>query len=476
MPEPEAYVEDMMERAVEAAREWAALDQEATDRIVAAIFRASFARRGDLARMAVGETGIGVLEHKVIKNAWASLLVYEDIRTRQTVGVLREDRAGGIAEIARPRGPILALTPVTNPTSTVIFKCLIAAKTRNPLIFSPHRAARKCSREAVRICQEAARAAGAPEHAFQWVGKSNRDVLEGIMSHRRLALILATGSPDIVKWAQRSGNPVLGSGPGNVPVYVDARTNLGLAARSILHSKTFDNGTVCASEQTLIVTAAVDAEIRPHLERGGGYFCSPEEAQRVGEIAFDAARRTMAVDVVGRSAADIAAKAGFELPERKRLLIAEIDGVGHEHPLSHEILAPILAYRVVPGVDEAVETAARVSHLGGIGHTVGVWSEDRGIVQRFVDAVPAGRVVVNQPATQGAIGGIYNSLPASLTLGTGSGGGNLTTDNITVDHLLTIQRVTRRRENGRWLAIDRDIWLDEWRDPEDVRRRYNRMW
>jgi len=267
--EHQAYADEMLERAGAAAREWARLDQAATDRIVTAIFRAAFAQRVQLARLASGESGIGVFEHKVLKNAWASLLVYEDIIGQRTVGVLSEDDVTGVTEVARPRGPILALTPLTNPTSTVIFKCLVAAKTRNPVIFSPHRAARKSSREAIRICEEAAREAGAPEHAFQRVAKPQREVLEAIMSHPKIALILATGTVDVVRWAQRSGNPVIGSGAGNVPVYVHADADVELAARSILHSKTFDNGTVCASEQTLVVGRDVDARIRPRLECHG---------------------------------------------------------------------------------------------------------------------------------------------------------------------------------------------------------------
>lgn len=476
MTEPAAHADELLERAQEAARGWARLNQVATDRIVTAIFRAAFAKRVELARHAQEESGIGVFEHKVLKNAWASLLVYEDIIGRRTVGTLRTDEADGVTEVARPRGPILALTPLTNPTSTVIFKCLIAAKTRNPLIFSPHRAARKCSREAARICYEAAVEAGAPEHAFQWLTKSRREVLDAVMSHRKLALILATGTGDVVQWAQRSGNPVIGSGPGNVPVYVHDDTDLDLAARSIVYSKTFDHGTVCASEQALIVTPPVDARLRPLLRERGAHFCSPGETDALGRVAFDATRRSMAPAVVGRSAGAIAEAAGFAVPDSARLLVAEPGGVGPEHPLSHEILAPILAYYVVDDLDTAVHTARRVSHLGGVGHTVGVWTDHPAVVRRFVNDVPAGRVVLNQPATQGAIGGLFNALPASLTLGTGSGGGNLTTDNVSVQHLLTIQRVLRRRENDRWMRIDRETWMDESVDPDEVHARYNRMW
>lgn len=470
------YADEVVGKARAAGAILAQQDQQQTDRIVHAIFRAAFAARVDLARKASDETGIGYFEHKVLKNAWASLLVYEDIIHRKTVGVLGENHRKGMMDIAQPKGPILAMTPVTNPTSTVIFKCLLAAKTRNPIIFSPHGGARKSSREAARICYEAAVAAGAPEHCVQWTTKRHKDALSALMSHRRLGLILATGTPDVVKWAQSSGNPVVASGPGNVPVYIHPDADLELAARGVVHSKTFDNGTVCASEQSLIVTREIDDEVRGHLEARGSYFCTPEQVRVLEGVAFDAERRGMAVGVVGRPAADIARMAGFEVPDRTRLLVAEQKSVSRDDPLSHEILAPILAYYVVDTVEQAMQLSADVSHRGGEGHTLSVWTEDRALVERFATVVPAGRVLVNQPATDGAIGGIYNQLPASLTLGTGSGGGTLTTDNITVEHLLTIQRVVRRRENGRWLRIPAEMFLDESLDADELHAKYNQMW
>jgi acetaldehyde dehydrogenase/alcohol dehydrogenase len=436
------YVEEITARAAQAAAEWAGFDQARTDRVAEAVARAALAAGADLARLAADETGIGVLEDKVWKNEWAARKVWEDIRNRVTVGEISRDDGAGVTEIARPRGPILAMTPLTNPTSTVIFKCLIAAKTRNPVIFSPHRAARKCSREAARICYEAAREAGAPEHAFQWITRSRKEVVEGVMRHRRTALILATGTADVVTWAQQSGNPVIGVGPGNVPVYVHSDADPEAAAAGILLSKTFDNGTVCASEQALIVTREVDAAVRPALAAAGAHFCTAEEAAKLGAVAVDAERGGMSPAVVGRAPAAIAEAAGFAVPAGTRLLVAEPAGIGREHPLSLEILAPILACYVVDDLDAAVAAAAAVSRLGGIGHTVGVWTEDEAVVRRFTEEVPAGRVLINQPTTQGAIGGAFNRLPASLTLGTGRG--NLTADNVTVDHLLVRQRVARR--------------------------------
>lgn len=440
------YVEEITEQAVLAAAEWARFDQDAADRVTEAVAAAALASSADLARMAADETGIGMFEDKVWKNEWAARAVRDDLRGRRTVGEIARDDEAGIVEIARPRGPVLALTPLTNPTSTVVFKCLIAAKTRNPVIFSPHRAARKCSREAARVCYEAAREAGAPEHAFQWITKSRKEVVEAVMRHRRIALILATGTGDVVTWAQQSGNPVIGVGPGNVPVYVHGDADPEAAARGILLSKTFDNGTVCASEQALIVARDVDAGVRAALRAGGAHFCSPEEATRLGAVAVDAERGGMSPAVVGRAARTIAEAAGFRVPDGTRLLIAEPGGIGRDHPLSLEILAPILALYVVEDLDAAVAAAAAVSRLGGIGHTVGVWTRDEGVIRRFTEEVPAGRVLIDQPTTQGAIGGVLNRLPASLTLGTGRG--NLTADNVSVEHLLVRQRVVRRRGPG----------------------------
>ncbi len=468
------YADELLQTASEAGARWRSMGQGDVDRIVEAVYHASYSSRCDLARLAFEETGIGVFEHKVVKNAWASLLVYEEIRRRRTVGVIRDDPVLGVTEIAQPKGPILATIPVTNPTSTAIFKILICVKTRNPVIFSPHGGAKKCIRETARVLGEAAVAAGAPEGSVQVITKPQKEYLDRTMRHRRLALILATGTGAIVRAAQVSGTPTFGVGPGNVPVYVDRTADLPLAARYLVHSKTFDNGTVCASEQALVVTREMDAAMRERLVERGSYFCSSGEMTKLDAIAFDAEARTMRADVVGRSAVSIAERCGFSVPERTRLLIAEPGGIGRDFPLSHEILAPILAYYVVRDYDEALSACVALNEQGGIGHTVGLYANDEKVIDDFGRLMHAGRICVNQPTTQGAIGGLFNTLSPSLTLSCGTGAGNITTDNITVDHLLNIHRVARRRLNDRWMDIPRAMWLDPAIGPDEIRRIYNR--
>ncbi len=469
----ESYADEIVGRARAAAIAFRRLDQEAVDRIVEAAFRAAFNARRELAELAAEETGIGVLEHKVVKNAWSSLLIYEHIRLQRTVGILANDPDRGITEVAQPIGPVLALTPLTNPTSTIIFKILICLKTRNPLIVSPHRGARKCGRETVRVMAEAATAAGAPADAVQVMTKAQIEYLDAVMRHRKLALILATGTQAMVRRAQMSGTPTLGVGPGNVPVYVHHSADIPYASRMIVHSKTFDNGTVCASEQALVVEPDVDPEMRRLLAERGAYFCNEEEMRALGPVCFDRENQVMRTDVVGRPARYVAEKAGFSVPESTRLLVAEPGGVGLDHPLSFEILAPVLAYYRVPDYATALEVCRAVTHLGGIGHTVGVYCNDDRVVNDFA-GMDAARILVNTPTTEGALGGIYNHPPPSLTLACGPGAGNVTTDNISINHLLSIHRVARMRKNERWLSIPRQTWMDPAVGADEIRTLYNK--
>lgn len=468
------YADELLGKASQAARQFETYDQEFVDHIVEAVFKAAYDARLDLARLTYEETGIGVYEHKVIKNIWGSLLVYENIKDQRTVGEISHDPYLGITTIARPHGPILALTPLTNPTATAIFKILIALKTRNPLIFSFHGAARKCSREACSILYYAALQAGAPEHCIQWITKKHINYLQHIMRHRNLALILATGTRQIVREAYGSGKPVIGIGPGNVPVYVDATADLPMAARYITLSKTFDNGTICASEQALVVEKNVAKALEPLLETEGAFFCSLEQAAALSEVAFDSANTIMRADAVGQPAPELAKRAGFEVPEKTKLLIAPCTGVGKGHPLSYEILTPILAYYVVNDYQEALATCVRLSALGGQGHTVSIYANTEKVIKDFSTNLSAGRICVNTPATHGAIGGIYNTLNPSWTLSCGTQAGNIFTDNITTTHLLNIRRIARRRPNTRWFAIQDFEWLDAEIGGEEILKKYNR--
>lgn len=468
------YAEELLKKAAQAAETFKEYDQKAVDKIVRAVFEAAFDARLELARVTFEETEIGILEHKVIKNIWASLLVYENIKDQKTVGEISRNSYTGICEIAQPHGPILALTPLTNPTATTIFKTLIAMKTRNPLIFSPHGSARKCSRYTSELLYQAAIKAGAPENCIQKITKHHSDYLYHIMRHPKLALIIATGTRRIVKEAYTSGKPVIGIGPGNVPVFVDSTADFPLAADYIVKSKTFDNGTVCASEQALVIERKNESKLKPLLENLGCYFCSDKESENLGRIAFDSMNKLMRADVVGRPPQFLADKAGFKIPGKVKLLIAPCIGIGPGYPLSYEILTPILTYYVVDSYEEAIKTCVKLNALGGQGHTVSIYANNDKVIRDFTSRISAGRICVNTPTTQGAIGGIYNTLNPSFTLSCGTHAGNIYTDNITTTHLLNIYRVARRRPNMKWFAFSENEWLDPKLNGTEILSRYNR--
>lgn len=453
--------EEIIERACRAAAAFRALGQKETDAVVRAIYLAALAERVRLAELAYQETGIGVFQHKVIKNTIAAQLVYDDIKTQKTVGVISEDPQSGIGEVAHPLGPILGFIPFTNPTSTTIFKALISAKTRNPLIISPHQAARRSIIAAAEICYEAALQAGAPPDSIQWLDKPSPSTVNELMSNSRLALILATGTDSLVRKAHSSGTPVIGVGPGNVPVYIGASADIPFAVGSIIESKTFDNGSVCASEQAIVVKRAVARFVREEFEKQRAYFLTPDQVVAVGRIAFDGEREAMAPAVVGQSVQKIAQIAGIKIAPDAVLLIAPLEGVGKDYPLSAEILAPILAFYVEDEFDDAIRRCSEITRYGGTGHTAVIYSNTDDRIEYFSRVIEAGRILVNMPSTQGALGGIYNTLSPSFTLACGTGGNNITTDNITARHLLNIHRIARRRPNPRWMSVRPSIFMDE---------------
>jgi len=431
----------IMERAAAAAEAFLECDQATTDRIVRAAYEAGFDARVELAEVAAAETRLGVVADKVIKNVIATWLVHEDIKDLRTAGVINEDHDHDIVEIAQPMGPIFAVTPITNPTSTTLFKVLIALKSRNPLIIRPHGAAKKCSIKAARICYEAALAAGAPEHCIQWVKRSSQEETLAMMAHRDTALILATGSVELVRAAHRSGTPTIGVGPGNVPAYIGKSADVPFAVEQIVKSKTFDNGTVCASEQAVVIRALHAAQVHEEFAARGAYFVTGDEVDRLSEVAFNSAQQIMRTEVIGQPATRIAEMAGIDVPPETTLLIAELDDVGLHSPLSHEILAPILASYTAEDLEHAVDLCRRINRHGGLGHTASIFSRNEEMIERFAEEMNAGRILVNTPASQGALGGTYNALQPSLTLGCGSGGKNITADNISARHLINIQRV-----------------------------------
>jgi acetaldehyde dehydrogenase/alcohol dehydrogenase len=438
----------IMNQAQQATREFKKLDQETTDRITRAVYEAGYGARVELAQMAATETRLGRWQDKVVKNAIATKLVWEDIEHLRTVGVVSEDIENEIVEIAQPVGPIFAVTPITNPTSTALFKIIIALKSRNPLIIRPHGAAKKCTIQAANLCYEAALAAGAPEHCIQWVKRSSQDETLQMMAHRKTALVLATGSVDLVRAAHRSGTPTIGVGPGNVPVYIGKSADVPFAVEQIHLSKIFDYGTICASEQAMVVRTCHAKEVHAEFARRGAYFVTGDEIDRLSQAAYNSEQQIMRIEVIGQPATKIAEMADIDVPPETTLLIAELDGVGIDVPLSHEILAPILASYTARDMDEGVEMCRRINRHGGLGHTVSMFSRNEEMIRRFAEVMNAGRILINTPASHGALGGIYNGLQPSMTLGCGSGGKNITTDNVSARHLLNIQRIARRKESA----------------------------
>jgi len=469
-----AKIDEIIQNARQATVAFRKLDQKHTDRIVRAVYIAAMDNRVALAKMAAEETNLGIWQHKVIKNVIASQLVYEYIKNQKTVGIISEDSFSGIIEMAQPLGPIMALIPVINPTSTTIFKILITMKTRNPIIISSNSAAKHCVAEAARICYDAALKAGAPEHCIQWLKKPNLLTTKELMSHHGVALILATGSGDLVKAGYSSGTPTIGVGAGNVPVYIGASADIPFAVRNILMSKTFDNGSICASEQAVVVRKEIAESVIAEFEKQKAYLLSEEEIVKVGRIAYDKERGMMSPSVVGQSVQRIAQMADIKVPSDTSVLIARLSGVSRDYPLSAEILAPILAFYIEGNFEVAIERCSEITRFGGIGHTAVIYSNNPERIEYFSNAIDVARILVNTPSTQGALGAMFNTLPPSFTLSCGSGGKNSTTGNISTRHLLNIHRICRRRVNERWMNIDPEKYLDESFNAEDIERDFNK--
>lgn len=459
-PDVKTRSDELVGEALEAAALFTQYDQEAVDHIVAAAAKAGAARRIELARMAVEETGMGVFEDKVIKNLFATEYIYNDIRDRKTVGLIKDCLETGIMEFAEPLGVILGITPVTNPTSTAMFKCLIALKTRNTIIISAARNALKCTIEAAKTLYDAALAAGAPDYCIRWVESSSRELTQSLMSHPDVSLILATGGMGMVKAAYGSGTPAIGVGPGNVPVYIEKSAEINAAVNDILLSKTFDNGMVCASEQAIVVDREIRDLVMARFRSQGAYFLSPAETAKVEAVAIDKEREGMSPKVVGKSVQRIAELAGITVPANIRVLIAPLKGVGEAYPLSREKLCPILGFYTVRNLEEGVNICQDILYFGGLGHTASIASQDTKAIRQFSETVNAGRIIVNSPSAQGAIGDIYTRIQPSLTLGCGAGGQNITTDNVTVSNLINIKRVTKRMVNMKWFRIPPQIYFE----------------
>jgi len=429
----------LVEQAAKAQEVLAQFSQEQTDAVVQAMAEAARRHAEPLARLAVEETTYGVVADKVEKNLFSARDVYNAIRGLKTVGIVREDPENGVVEVAVPAGVVAAIIPCTNPTSTAIFKALIALKGRNAIVMSPHPAAVRCIQETARVMAEAALAAGAPEGCLSCLSQPTMEATQELMRHRSTAIILATGGAGLVRAAYSSGKPALGVGPGNVPAYVHSSANIPKAVADILTGKTFDNGTICSSEQHMVVDAAIADRFKAEVERQGGFFLDSQQAAAVARELILPNFRVNS-KMVGQSAERIAREAGITIPPGTRALVAPLEGVGRKYPLSAEKLSPVLSFYVVKDWQQGLDVCTRLLEFGGMGHTMAIHTGDEKVAREFALKAPAFRLVVNTPAPHGSIGYSTRLFP-SMSLGCGTPGGNITSDNISPMHLVNIKRL-----------------------------------
>lgn len=455
-----AYLDKLVERARLAAAEFAQFSQEEVDAVVKAMVMAGLRSVKPLARLAVDESKLGVFEDKVLKNFVATEFVWNHIKDKPTVGVIREYPERDLMEVAEPIGAILSITPITNPTGTVLFKCITCLKTRNTLIFSPHFRTAKCCLEAARIMAEAAEQAGAPEGVIACIEEPAVEDTRYLFTHPDIQLIDATGGTSLVKAAYSTGKPALGVGAGNTPCYLHKSADLDMTVVDVIVSKTFDNGTVCASEQTIAIDEEIYDEVLEKFVGLGVHIANEEEVKRLEETVIHQETGMMHPLAVGQSAQDIAKQCGIEIAPNCRLIIAPLKGVGEGHPLSVEKLFPVLGVLPVKSVDDAINVCLDVSHNGGLGHTASVFATDDSVIQKFAMALNAGRIVVNSPATIGGLGGVYNDLSPTFSFGCGTGGGNITMDNLNIYHYMNIKRVARRTPGHAWFRLPNQIYFN----------------
>lgn len=426
------------QKARQAQKLFAQFSQEEVDRIVKAMALAGEANAEWLARMAADETKFGVFEDKITKNIFASRHVYEYIKDMQTVGVIREDKISKVAEIAAPVGVVMGIVPSTNPTSTVIYKCLIAIKSRNAMVISPHPSAARCTYAAAQVMHEAAVQAGAPEGIIGSLNKITMQATDTLMKSNDIDVILATGGSAMVKAAYSSGKPAFGVGPGNVPAFIERSADIPHAVKCIMDSKTFDNGTICASEQAVVVEEAVRDQVVEELKRQGAYFMTEQETRQVSQHLFTP--RGMNPSFVGRTALVVAEKAGLKVPAGTRVLVGEQAGVGKNYPLSHEKLTTVLGFYVEKDWHAACQRCMQLLEEEGIGHSLVIHSQNEEVIREFALKKPVFRILVNTPSALGGIGYTTGLAPA-LTLGCGTWGGSSTSDNVTPLHLINIKRL-----------------------------------
>lgn len=455
-----ADLEKLIDRVHIAQNQYATFSEEKVNAIFKAAATAADKMRIDLAEMAVAETGMGVVEDKIIKNHFASEYIYNKHKNKKTCGIISRDKANGTKIVASPLGVIAGVIPTTNPTSTAIFKSLLALKTRNGIIFSPHPRAKKSTVAAAKVVLDAAVKAGAPADIIGWIDEPSLEMTQTLMTHPKIQAILATGGPGMVKAAYSSGKPALGVGSGNTPAIIDETADIRMAVSSILMSKTFDNGMICASEQSVIVIDSIYEDVKKEFAYRGAYILNNEEMEKLSKIILTPKGVNPAI--VGQPAYKIAELAGFKVPENAKVLLAEQTSYAAENPYAHEKLSPILTMYKASDFETATDVALALVTLGGLGHTSVLYTDERvqDRIDFYANKMPTGRILINSPASQGGIGDLYNfRLEPSLTLGCGSWGGNSVSENVGVKHLLNYKTVAERRENMLWYKVPPKIYF-----------------
>ena len=470
-------VDDIIAKSEAAFEQLRYYSQEQVDKICQAMALAAEEHHMDLAIDAAEETGRGVAEDKAIKNIYASEYIWNNIRHDKTVGIIEDNDENQTITIADPLGIIAGIVPVTNPTSTTIFKSIISAKTRNTIIFSFHRQAMKSSIKTANILQEAAEKAGAPKNMIQWLPESSRENTTALLQHPKTATILATGGPSLVKAAYSSGNPALGVGPGNGPAYLEKTANFERSVYDIVLSKTFDNGMICATENSVVVDEEIYDKVKEEFQKWNCYFLKPNEIDKFTEGFIDPKRHQVRGPIAGRSANAIADMCGIKVPENTKVIIAEYEGVGDKYPLSAEKLSPVLTMYKATSHENAFDICAQLLHYGGEGHTAAIHTLDDDLATKYGLEMRASRIIVNSPSGIGGIGNIYNNMTPSLTLGTGSYGGNSISHNVTDWDLLNIKTIAKRRENRQWVKIPPKVYfqrnsLKELQDIPNINRAF----
>ncbi len=453
-------IDRLVKNALEALDGYMKLTQEQVDAITQAMALAGLDNHMLLAKMAIEETDRGIFEDKVTKNMFATEYIYHSIKYEKTVGIVNQNEHEDFYEIIEPVGVIAGVTPVTNPTSTTMFKSIISAKTRNPIIFAFHPSAQKCSTEAARILRDAAIKAGAPKDCIQWIVAPAIEATQALMNHKGVSLILATGGTGMVKSAYSCGKPALGVGPGNVPCFIEKTAKLKRALTDLILSKSFDNGMICASEQAVILEEPIYDWAIEFMKAQKCYFTTSEETKKIESTVMNVERCAVNPAIVGKSPYTIAQMAGINIPEDTKILCCEIDGVGKDYPLSYEKLSPVLAVLKVKDVAEGLDVAEQMVAIGGMGHSSVLHTSDETVINEFSGRMKTGRIIINSPSTHGAIGDIYNTNMPSLTLGCGSYGSNSTTSNVTAVNLINKKRVAKRRVNMQWFKVPEKIYFE----------------